>query len=99
MGEQIIVTEHTVEQIAKLAKLSLTEEERRLMQNDLQAILSYAQQLVELDARNIEPTAHGLPVFNVFRSDCCTQSTDREQLLANAPAQKDGYYTVPRVVE
>ena len=81
------ITEQMIEQLEKLAKLSLTADERLSMQNDLQAILSYARKLEHLQTDGIEPAAYVQPISNVFRADVCTESTKREELLANAPAQ------------
>jgi aspartyl-tRNA(Asn)/glutamyl-tRNA(Gln) amidotransferase subunit C len=63
------------------------------------SIISYVDKLNELDTSGIHPTAHVMPINNVFREDeaCC--SYDREKVLANAPSQEDGCFKVPKVVE
>ena len=63
------LTYETVEHIAKLARLALTEEEKRLFQEQLSAVLGYARRLQELDTDAIPPTASTLPIDSVMRRD------------------------------
>ncbi|MGI6499172.1 MAG: aspartate--tRNA ligase [Oscillospiraceae bacterium] len=88
-----------VGKIASLAQLSLSHEEKVRMEQDMKTILSFANQLSEVDTEGLEATVHIMPVYNVFRPDEMTQSLDRAELLQNAKTQTDGYITVPRVVE
>ena len=60
-------------------------------------MLDYIDKLGELDTEGVEPMSHVFPVQNVFREDIVTNSDTREQLLANAPEQKDGMFMVPRI--
>ncbi len=88
-----------VAQVAALAKLELSPEEAEKMGEELQAIISFADQLSEIDTENVPITAHVVPVSNVFREDTPTQGWDRDTLLKNAPTREDGFITVPRVIE
>ncbi len=92
------VSEAEVERIANLSRLKM-EADKTAMQADLEHILTHFDKLNELDTENVPPTAHILPVENVFRKDEVKQSMDRDELTANAPQREDGCYIVPRVVE
>ena len=65
----------------------------------MQKMLDYIDKLNELDTSGIEPMSHVFPVKNVFREDVVTNGDAREQMLANAPEQRDGQYQVPKTVE
>lgn len=93
------ITDEMIEYVAKLAKLEITEEEKAGIESDLGRILDYIDTMKELDTEGIEPLSHVFPVKNVFREDVVVNGPDRENLLANAPAQKDGCFVVPKTVE
>ncbi|HID96319.1 MAG TPA: Asp-tRNA(Asn)/Glu-tRNA(Gln) amidotransferase subunit GatC [Candidatus Latescibacteria bacterium] len=93
------VTLKDVENIAMLAKLRFTQEEKERLISQLSRILSYFEKLNELDTTDVEPTSHVLPIKNVFRDDVVTGSLPRDQILANAPDQWMGYFKVPKVIE
>ena len=58
--------------------------------------MQYIDTLSELDTEGIEPMSHALPLTNVMREDVVQPSAPPEEVLANAPAQKDNYFLVPR---
>lgn len=93
-----IIDDETIEYVSILAKLELSEEEREQAKKDMGRMLDYIDKLGELDTEGVEPMSHVFPVQNVFREDIVTNSDIREQLLANAPEQKDGMFVVPRIV-
>jgi aspartyl-tRNA(Asn)/glutamyl-tRNA(Gln) amidotransferase subunit C len=93
------ITQKEVEQVAKLARLELSEDEKGTFARQLSAILSYMDQLKTLDTGGVEPTATVLPTDNVFRDDQVQPSLPQEQALANAPDQADGFFRVPRILE
>ena len=62
-------------------------------------MLDYIDMLNQLDTEGVEPMSHVFPVHNVFREDVVTNGDDRENMLANAPEQRDGAFVVPRTVE
>ena len=93
-----IIDDDTIEYVSILAKLELSEEEREQAKKDMGRMLDYIDKLGELDTEGVEPMSHVFPVQNVFREDIVTNSDTREQLLANAPEQKDGMFMVPRIV-
>lgn len=93
------ITDETVAYVAALAKLSLSEEEREKAKEDLSKILGYIDTMNELDTEGIEPVSHVLSLNNVFREDVVTNGQEREALLWNAPAKKEGAFLVPKTVE
>ncbi|QBG47267.1 Asp-tRNA(Asn)/Glu-tRNA(Gln) amidotransferase subunit GatC [Verrucomicrobia bacterium S94] len=85
--------------VAKLACIDLTEEEKDLFHGQLEQVLHYVEQLNELDVSNVEPTAHAIPVFNVFRKDEVGTSLDHQEVMANAPSVADGQIRVPKIID
>ena len=82
-----------------LAKLELSLEEKEAARHDMERMLDYIDKLNELDTSGVEPMSHIFPVDNVFREDVVTNGDDRENILKNAPEQKDGAFKVPKTVE
>ena len=95
----MLVDDKTIDYVAALAKLDLSQAERESAKKDLGNILEYMEVMNELDTENMEPMSHAFPLKNVFREDVVTNGPDRENLLANAPEQKDGCFIVPKTVE
>lgn len=93
-----IIDDETIEYVSILAKLELSEQEREQAKKDMGRMLDYIDKLGELDTEGVEPMVHIFPVQNVFRDDIVTNSDMREQLLFNAPEQKDGMFVVPKTV-
>lgn len=85
--------------IARLAKLELTAEETERFSSDLNQVLAYVAQLDQWDTQGVEPMYHPLPVFDAVRTDTAQPSLSNEAALANAPAETDGQFRVPKVVE
>ena len=87
-----------VEHVALLARLSLSEDEKKTFAEQLSSILSYADTLNAIPTDGIEPLTHILPVHNVFRADEAKPSMPREDILANAPVVEEGQYKVPKIM-
>ena len=87
-----------VEHVALLARLALTEEEIAMYTTELNAVLSFMDKLNELDTSQVSPTTHVLDLQNVFREDEVGQSMAVEDVVANAPEQRDGQFKVPRIL-
>lgn len=87
-----------LENVARLAQLSLTETERKRMPKDLAAMIAFADELGQLDTAGVPPTAHIVPLTNVFRPDEPVPCVSREGILANAKTRAGGYVAVPRVM-
>lgn len=94
-----IINDETIEYVGILAKLELSEEEKEQAKSDMGRMLDYIDKLGELDTTGVEPMSHVFPVQNVFREDVVTNSDTREELLSNAPEQKDGMFMVPKTFE
>lgn len=88
-----------VETIAELAKLTLTEPEKRILQEQLSAILDYAEMLQQLDTSGVPPTASAIPLSNVLRPDQVGLSLSNEEALFNAPAAAEGSFKVKAVLD
>lgn len=82
-----------------LARLNLTETEKKLFTEQLDSVIQYIDKLNELDTSNVEPTAHVLPIKNVFRKDELRPSLSRDKALQNAPDSRDGFYKVPKIID
>ncbi|MBO8178218.1 Asp-tRNA(Asn)/Glu-tRNA(Gln) amidotransferase subunit GatC [Aeribacillus pallidus] len=88
-----------VKHVAHLARLAITEEEAAKFQQQLDAIITFAEQLNELDTTNVPPTSHVLDMKNVMREDVPQPGLPREEVLKNAPDHQDGQIKVPSVLE
>ena len=88
-----------VKYVAHLARLALTPEEEEKIGAQLGAVLGYIEKLKEVDVTGVEPTAHAFPLVNVTRPDEAQPSMDHAEALRNAPAQANGLFLVPKIVE
>ncbi|MCM1102334.1 MAG: Asp-tRNA(Asn)/Glu-tRNA(Gln) amidotransferase subunit GatC [Clostridium sp.] len=94
-----IIDDATIDYVGILAKLELSDEEREQAKKDMADMLDYIDKLNELDTEGVEPMSHVFDMQNVFREDVVTNGDEREQVLANAPEEKDGMFVVPRTFE
>jgi len=92
------LTPAEVAHVALLARLRLTDEELERFTSQLGEVLGHAADVAALDLSAVVPTAHPLPVRNVFRADQPQPSIDREEVLAAAPDVEDHRFRVPRIV-
>jgi aspartyl-tRNA(Asn)/glutamyl-tRNA(Gln) amidotransferase subunit C len=88
-----------IDHVALLARIELKDEEKKLFSKQVGSIIEYVDKLNELDIDDVEPTAHVLPIKNVFREDELRDSLPREKALQNAPRESDGFYRVPKIIE
>lgn len=90
-----------LERLQELARLRLPPEEREAVRAELGQLLACMGELSRLDAEGGEEACHfqGQGHGGFLREDEVTPSADREEILAGAPAQKDGYFKAPRTVE
>jgi aspartyl-tRNA(Asn)/glutamyl-tRNA(Gln) amidotransferase subunit C len=93
------LTKAEVEHVARLARLELSEAEQEEFTGQLNEILDFVEQLNQVDTKSIEPTAHAIPVANVFRADKVNPSLDPDSALANAAERVDNFFKVPKVLE
>lgn len=89
-----------VDRIAALANLALTEEERALFARQLADVLTYAEEILQVDTAGVAPTAHVLDEGSQLREDAAVPCLPRDRALANAPdpAPGAGFFKVPRVI-
>jgi len=92
------LTREQVEKVSLLARLRLSPAELETMTAQLGAIVGYIEQLSELDTDKVEPMAHAVELHNVFRPDEVRPSTDRAEMLANAPSSDREFFLVPTVL-
>lgn len=85
--------------IARLARLSLTEEEVDLFTEQLGKILQYMTELEKLDTSEVEPTSHAIEMHNVVREDGARRVAVVEEVLSNAPDREGDCFRVPRIME
>ena len=88
-----------VEHVAELARIYMSDEEKKALETELSAIIEFADKLSEADTTGIEPAAHAIQIQNVFRKDVVVPSYKREELIENAPDKQAGCFAVPRIVE
>jgi aspartyl-tRNA(Asn)/glutamyl-tRNA(Gln) amidotransferase subunit C len=93
------ISKDQVKHVAHLARLAVTDEEAELLTEQLDKIIGFAEELNELDTDNVEPTTHVLELKNILREDEVRNSVSVDEAMKNAPAQKDGQFKVPNILE
>jgi aspartyl-tRNA(Asn)/glutamyl-tRNA(Gln) amidotransferase subunit C len=88
-----------VRYVAHLARMHLSDAETELFQGQLNDILEHVDTLSELNVDQVEPTAHAVPVHNVFREDEVAVSLDHQLVMDNAPQARNGLFIVPKILE
>jgi len=89
----------TVRRIARLARIAVTDDDVPHLQGELNAILSFVEQLNEVDVRGIEPMTSVTPMAMKKRQDGVTDGFYADKIVRNAPATEEGFFLVPKVVE
>lgn len=84
--------------VANLARLELNDEEIDRFTAQLVSILEHVDAVRALDTSDVRPTAHPLELINVIRADEITQTLDRDEVLAQAPATESGRFKVPPIL-
>jgi aspartyl-tRNA(Asn)/glutamyl-tRNA(Gln) amidotransferase subunit C len=93
------ISSEDVQHVARLARLELTESEVELFRTQLSAVLERAQRIQSLPLDDVPPTAHPVPLSNVWRDDVVEPCEVSEAVLANAPDRDGGFFRVPRILE
>ncbi|MFQ6134042.1 MAG: Asp-tRNA(Asn)/Glu-tRNA(Gln) amidotransferase subunit GatC [Armatimonadota bacterium] len=94
-----LISKEEVEHVALLARLKLSAEEKERLRVELNRILDAFAELQALDTEDVEPTAHAIPMTNVFREDEVGQCLEPEEALEDAPDRTDQYFRVPQIIE
>ena len=89
----------TIDGVARLARLSLSDEEADRLSHELASILDYAELLQEVDTTGIDASSHPIPLQRPMRDDSRIESIDPELAVANAPASIASAFVVPKVIE
>lgn len=92
---------HTIDidYVANLARIALTEDEKKLFSGQLDDVLTYIEKLNTVDVSGVEPMAHAFSLTNVWEEDTATAPFSVEVALKNAPATRENMVVVPKVVE
>lgn len=94
-----ILSIEQVKHVASLAHLGLTKDEINKFQKQLSSILSFVDQLSEVETKEVIPTSQVTGLENVFREDKIMPSLSQEDVLFNAPDKYNGYFKVRPVFE
>lgn len=93
-----MIEEKTVEHIADLARLEVTEGEKASFTQELDSILKYIEQLNSADTEGVEPTVFMVPEHDPLREDMEKESFPADKTLKNGPSVKKGFFAVPKVI-
>ncbi len=93
------LTPEQVRHIARLARLGIEDGEVERFAGQLSEILDYFERLRQVDTEGVPPTAHTLPLHNVFRDDDPAPSMEPDQTLANAPQREGDLFKVRAVLD
>lgn len=98
MKKTASISEKEVEHIAWLAKIELSEEEKKLFTEQLNTILEYFKIIDEVKTEDVPPTLNVQDLTNVFRDDVAESSLSRDESLKNAPEKEKGYVKASRII-
>ena len=93
------VDENTVRRIARLARISITDEEAKSLESELSGILNWVEQLDEVKTDGVEPMTRVVAQDLKMRDDQVTDGEIADDIVKNAPMVDDRYFVVPKVVE
>jgi len=91
------ISKDVIKHIAKLAELEFGDDELNKITAQLDKILAHVAKISEVDTSKIPPTSHTLKIKNVFREDNVKKPLSKEEVLSNAPEEKDGGFLVPKI--
>jgi aspartyl-tRNA(Asn)/glutamyl-tRNA(Gln) amidotransferase subunit C len=98
MVKTVSISMKEIEHIAWLAKIELSEEEKRVFTEQINTILEYFKVIDEVNTENVKPTFNVQDVTNVFREDEPIPSLSRDESLKNAPEKEKGYVKAPKII-
>ena len=93
------IDKDSLKKIAHLARLEIKPEEEASLLISMDSVLSWMEQLNEVDTEGVEPLTHIMDETNIWREDISDNTLSREEALSNAPAKNDSYIMVPKVIE
>ncbi|HEY3951267.1 Asp-tRNA(Asn)/Glu-tRNA(Gln) amidotransferase subunit GatC [Phenylobacterium sp.] len=89
----------TVRKVARLARIATPEDRLEQLAKELNGIMSWIEQLGEVDTDGVEPMTSAVAVALPMRDDVVTDGGDAERVLGNAPKRAGNFYVVPKVLE
>ncbi len=98
-GERTAGGGFDVAYVARLARLRLTDDERARLQRQIEQILAHVDELKRVDVAALDPMTRAVDVENALRADDPVPGLDHEAVMSNAPAQRQGQFIVPRIIE
>lgn len=93
------ITTETARKVAKLARIAVPQENLPALAQELSNILTFMEQLNEVDVEGIEPMTSVTPMRLKRRADGVTDGDMQAKILSNAPDAREGFFAVPKVVE
>lgn len=98
MAKYKTISQEQIEHVAWLARIELTENEKRVFTEQLNEILDYFKKIDEIDTLKIKPTFHVIDLVNVMREDKVVPSLSRKDALKNTPQKEDSYIKAPKIL-
>ena len=93
------IDKDTVKRVARLARMSVTEDEAENLKGELNSILDWVELLNEVDVADVEPMTSVVTQEMKKRDDVITDGNCADRVVSNAPASEDNYFMVPKVIE
>ena len=93
------IDKDTVKRVARLARLSVTEEEAESLKGELNSILDWVEMLNEVDVDNVAPLTSVVTQEMKKRNDVINDGHYADRVVSNAPQSEDNYFMVPKVIE
>jgi aspartyl-tRNA(Asn)/glutamyl-tRNA(Gln) amidotransferase subunit C len=93
------IDKDTVKRVARLARMSVTEDEAENLKGELNSILDWVELLNEVDVADVEPMTSVVTQEMKKRDDVITDGNYADRVVSNAPASEDNYFMVPKVIE
>lgn len=93
------IDESTAARVAKLARIKVEDDALPALAQEFNAILGFIEQLEEVDVEGVEPMISVTPMALPQREDVVTDGGHQARVLANAPDAREGFFSVPKVVE
>ena len=97
------LTSKDIDRIANLARLELSSEESERMLSQLNGFFGIVEKMQAVDTSGIQPLAHPVAAIQDItlrlRDDVASESNQRQANMHNAPAQGEGLFLVPKVIE
>tara|TARA_Y100001968_G_C18807356_1_gene458471 strand:- start:173 stop:460 length:288 start_codon:yes stop_codon:yes gene_type:complete len=92
------ISSSDVRKVAQLARLELPEDQIETYTSQLEEILSYVDQLQEIDTKDVPPTTRAVEVVNAMREDVVEVNSSREEILKQAPHRESDFFRVPKIL-